>query len=246
MPPGRQAEIERLDQKPVAKGFRNVLRLDHQIAEPRARRQDDLCRLGGLLPALRDERLIRRKPGLALCLTRPRALPHPFELAFEGAAARRLLPALLLEPLLLLVEPSRIIALVRDAAAAVELEDPARDLVEEIAVVSDGHDGAGVVFQEALQPGHQLGVEMVGRLVEQQQVGPLQEEPAQRDAAPLAARQIGDLGITGRAAQRVHRNLDGAIEVPGVPPARSFPAVRPARRSRHPSRLPRGSRQSAR
>jgi hypothetical protein len=35
-----------------------------------------------------------------------------------------------------------------------------------------------------LQPGHALGVEVVGRLVEQQQVGRLEQQLAQRDAAP--------------------------------------------------------------
>jgi hypothetical protein len=95
----------------------------------------------------------------------------------------------------LLVEPSRVIALVRNAAAAVELEDPAGHLVEEIAVVRDGHDGAGIVFQETLQPSHRLGVEMVRRLVEQQQVGALQEKPAQCHPAPLTARQIGAAGF---------------------------------------------------
>ena len=39
-----------------------------------------------------------------------------------------------------------------------------------------------------LQPGHGLGVEMVGRLVEQQQVGPFQKNLAQRDATTFAAR----------------------------------------------------------
>ena len=72
--------------------------------------------------------------------------------------------------------------------AAIELEDPARDFVEEIAVVGDRHDGPGVVLEKALQPAHRLGVEMVGRLVEEQQVGPLQQQSAQRHAAPLAAR----------------------------------------------------------
>ncbi len=191
-----------------------MLRLDHQIAEPWPRGEHDLRRLRRLLSALRDQILIGRQPGLALGLARPRALAHPFELAFEGAAARRLLPAFLLETLLLLVEPARVIALVGDTAAAVELEDPPGHLVEEIAVVGHGHDGPGVVFQETLQPGDQFGVEMVGRLVEQQQIGPLQEKPAQCHPAPLAARQIGDLGVARRAAQRVHRDLDGAVEVP--------------------------------
>ncbi len=99
---------------------------------------------------------------------------------------------------------------------AVELEDPAGDVVEEVAIVGDGDDGARILLEEALEPGHRLGVEMVGRLVEQQHVGLLQQEPAQRDAAPLAAGELRDLGVARRQAQRVHRDLDGAIELPGV------------------------------
>ena len=74
-------------------------------------------------------------------------------------------------------------------AAAIELENPAGDVVEEVAIVRDGDDRAGIVLEEALEPGDRFGVEMVGRLVEQQQVGRLQQQPAQRDAAALAARQ---------------------------------------------------------
>ncbi len=55
---------------------------------------------------------------------------------------------------------------------------------------------------------------MVGRLVEQQQLGLFQEQPAQRHAAPLAAGQFCHLGVVGRAAQRVHRQIDLGIEIP--------------------------------
>jgi len=51
---------------------------------------------------------------------------------------------------------------------AVEFEDPAGDLVEEIAVMRHRDDGAGIVLEEPLQPGDRFGVQMVGRLVEQQ------------------------------------------------------------------------------
>ena len=54
--------------------------------------------------------------------------------------------------------------------AALELEDPLRHVVEEVPVVGDRHDGAGVVLQEPLQPVDALRVEMVRRLVEQQEV----------------------------------------------------------------------------
>ena len=43
-----------------------------------------------------------------------------------------------------------------------------------------------------------------------------QQQPAQRDAAALAAGQGRDVGVARRAAQRVHGDLDVALEVPGV------------------------------
>ena len=100
--------------------------------------------------------------------------------------------------------------------AAVELEDPARDVVEEVAIVGDGDDGALVLLEVALEPADRLGVEVVGRLVEQQQVGRGQQQPAERDAAALAAGELGHVGVGGREAQRVHRGVELGVEVPGV------------------------------
>ena len=91
-----------------------------------------------------------------------------------------------------------------------------RDVVEEVAVVGDGDDGARVLVEEALQPLDRLGVEVVGRLVEQEQVGVLEQQPAERHAALLAAGQGRDVGVVGRAAQGVHRDVDVALEVPRV------------------------------
>ncbi len=68
----------------------------------------------------------------------------------------------------------------------------------------------------ALQPVHRLGVEMVGGLVEQQQVGCAQEQPAQRHAAALAARERLHVGVGRRQAQGVHRVLELGVEVPSV------------------------------
>ena len=44
--------------------------------------------------------------------------------------------------------------------------------------MGDGDDRPRVLVEEALQPLHRLGVEVVGRLVEQQQVGVLEQQPA--------------------------------------------------------------------
>ena len=78
----------------------------------------------------------------------------------------------------------------------------------------DGDDRALVVLEEPLEPRDRLGVEMVRRLVEQQQIRRLQQQAAQRDAAPLAARQRLDLDVGRRKPQRFHRELELRVELP--------------------------------
>ncbi len=82
--------------------------------------------------------------------------------------------------------------------------------------MGDDQDRARIVAQVAFEPVHRLGVEMVGGLVEQQQVRLVEQEPAQRDPAALAAGELGDVGVVRRAAQRVHRQVDLGIEFPQV------------------------------
>ena len=143
-------------------------------------------------------------------------MPDPLELALERPLALALRLLFLLQPVLLLLEPRRVVAFPGNAVAAIELENPAGDVVEEVPVVRDGDDRARVVLQKALEPGDRFGVEVVGRLVEQQQIGRLQQQPAQRDAAALAARERRDVSVGRRQPQRVHRELEARIEIPGV------------------------------
>ena len=82
--------------------------------------------------------------------------------------------------------------------------------------MGDGQDGALVIGEVLLEPLHALGVEVVGRLVEQQQIGLGQQQLAQRHAATLAAGQVGDGLVGRRAAQRVHRLLELRVDIPRV------------------------------
>jgi hypothetical protein len=59
--------------------------------------------------------------------------------------------------------------------------------------VAGHHDGARVVAQEALEPQDRLEVEVVGRLVEQQQVGSREQDLGERDPHLPAARQRRDV-----------------------------------------------------
>ena len=168
----REVEGEVVEEELVAEGLLHALGPHDDVAEARARRDVDLVRLAaGLDAALGDELLVRLQARLALRLPRARGHAHPLELALERALARALGLLLDLEARFLLLEPGGVVALPRDARAAVELEDPARDVVEEVAVVRDGDDGARELLEELLEPGDGLGVEVVRGLVEEEHVG---------------------------------------------------------------------------
>ena len=80
----------------------------------------------------------------------------------------------------------------------------------------DRDDGALVALEEALQPGDGLGIEVVRRLVEEEQVRRREEQPAERDAASLAARKGRHVLLTRWAAERIHRRVEHLVEAPGV------------------------------
>jgi hypothetical protein len=189
MPPGGSLKDRPVHQELAVIGLGQALGLDHHAAEARARRDDDLRRLVllfGLL-GLAHQIVIGGDPRLGLGLAGPGGGGDPLPFRRNGAQPRFLLAAFLLQALLLLLQPGGIVALVGNAAAAVQFQDPARHIVQEVAVVGDHHDGARIVRQEALQPGDAFGVQMVGRLVQQQHVGAAQQQLHQRDAALFPA-----------------------------------------------------------
>src|SRR5690606_3209177 len=109
--------------------------------------------------------------GLGLGLAPLGVLAHPFELLLDGALAGGFGSLFLLQALFLLLEPGAVVALPGNAMAAVEFENPFAGVVEEIAVVSDGHHRTWKTLQELLKPFDAFGIEVVGGFVEQQHVG---------------------------------------------------------------------------
>ena len=213
---GREHKVEVFKQLLVAERLCQAVGLDDLVAEARAVGDEDFEALLLLFLVFVEQLVVAVETGLTLCLTRLGCHAHPFELALEGLAALRGLLLLLGHALGLLVEPRAVVALPGYALAAVELEDPAGHVVEEVAVVGDGDDRAGILLQMLLQPVYRLGVEVVGGLVEQQHVGLLQQQAAQGHAAALATAEGVDLLVVGRALQGVHRALQLRVDVPRV------------------------------
>src|SRR5690606_28800232 len=130
-------------------------------AEALADRDDDLRVAGTAIGRGLHQFVIGADTGLGLGLAGLRRGGDPLLLAGERLLPGRLFAAFLLHALGLGLQVGGIVALVGDAAAAVELEDPAGDIVEEVAIVRDHQHGARIFAQVLFEPGDRLGVEMV-------------------------------------------------------------------------------------
>ncbi len=216
MPPRGRLKLRVLDEEFLPETLAEVAGLDHQIPQPGAGRDEELLGFIALLLFLRGQFLEPGEARLALGVPALGAGAHPFQLGLHGLLAGRFLLLLDFESLFLLLQPGRIVALPGDAVAAVQLQDPAGDVIEKIAIVGDGHDGAGVFGQEAFQPGHALRVQVIGRFIEQQHVRVGQQQFAQGDAPAFAAGEPVDIRVPGRQAQGFRRDFQFTLQVVAV------------------------------
>ena len=100
--------------------------------------------------------------------------------------------------------------------AGVHLENPLGDVVEEVAVVRDDDEGALKALEEGLNPGHRLGIQVVGRLVEQEDIGVGDKQAAHRHTALFATGEHPRLRLRVGATQRLHCQLHLMVEAPEV------------------------------
>ena len=111
------------------------------------------------------------------------------------ALLRGALGAHLLEVVLALLEVGGIVSRIRGDASVLERSHMVDACVHEGAVMGDDEDGPLVCGDEPAQPLHALQIEMVGRLVEEQQVGSAKKELRERDAHLPAARELGTRAV---------------------------------------------------
>ena len=104
----------------------------------------------------------------------------------------------------------RVVARVRLELLRVDVDDRVDDAVEEVAVVRDEEQRARIAGEPVLEPQHGVEVEMVGRLVEEQQVGAAHQRLREVEPHPPAAGEArhgiavarGRKAEPGRAASR--------------------------------------------
>src|SRR5246127_1648158 len=122
-PAGGQLEREVVDEEAVAVGLAQRVGLDDHVAEPGAGRDVDLDLVELDVAVLGEQRLVRIEAGLGFGAPGRGVEAHPLQLLLDRSLAGRLLTLLLGESLLLLLQPAGVVALIRDAAAAVQLQD---------------------------------------------------------------------------------------------------------------------------
>ena len=88
------------------------------------------------------------------------------------------------------VFPLCIVCKTTNVSAAIETEDSGGDAVQQIAVVGNQHQRTGKVEQIFFQDFERGNIQIVGRLIEQQNVGRLQHQPGDEHPRPLAAGEV--------------------------------------------------------
>ena len=197
---------EAREELPPAHPLAGVFAFDDLAAQPRACRAEGHPGLGlraldgaHLLKAL-DARLLLRAPGL-------RTPADPLQLPPQNGAALARLRVFHVQPCSLLLEIVGKIAVVQVQLSPAQLRDARADAVKEVAVVRDHHQCATVGRKPPLEPGDGLCVDVVGRLVEQQQVDGPDQRRRQRDALFLPARKRAHVAVKVRDAQLCQQRL---------------------------------------
>ena len=191
--------------------------LEHLVAQTRAHRDADVGPVELLACAgLGLHLLIASQTGLVLGLTGLGAGAHPLELGLHALGELGVAVALSLDTRGLGLQIRGVVALVGIKVAAVDLADPLGNVVQEVAIVCDGKHRALVVVQEVLEPQDRLGVQVVGGLIEQQQVGSFEQQLAQGHATALAAGKHIDRHVGIGQLQGIHSLAELGIDIPAV------------------------------
>ncbi|CFL98495.1 Uncharacterised protein [Bordetella pertussis] len=190
----------------VAERLADVLEFGDQLARTLAlgQRQTDVADAFAALGAFDAQLFEPAHAAFVAGAARLDALADPDFFLGQQLVEAGLLQALGFEPLRLALLPLRKIAGKAEQAAAVELDDAGRHRVEEAPVVGDDDGRALPVAQHGFQPCDAVEVQVVGRFVQQQQVGFVDQGARQRDALAHAAGQAGDRRF-GRQSQAFER-----------------------------------------
>ena len=183
---------------PVAVGEAGVLGLDHQHA-PTARppgRASGRCRSAPGAPVRSSRRAFERPdPPLVAGPAGLDPLADPDLLLGQPLVEEGVLALLGRQRGLLALEEGRVVARPVEEPAAVDLDDPGGQPAEERPVVGDEDQRPAEPEQVVFEPADRLDVQVVRRLVEQQDVGLADQRPGEQDPALHARGERLERGV---------------------------------------------------
>ena len=209
-----EREIEPAKQRAPAEVHAEVAQLDDAIAQLRRRRDAQLHVLLDHRPVLRGGFVVTLEPVLLFAALRPRTLPHPGQFLFQKHLALVLDGGVGGLALGLVQQVIGVVAGVREKPAIGQLDHALRHAVEKIAVVRDDQERTMELIEKFRDPLDGFRVQMVRRLVEDQQVGVRDQGAAHRHAPFLAAGKRLDAPVGGGTVQVRHRGLDAPVQRP--------------------------------
>ena len=182
---------------------RHVLELHETLRRDRHRRESELERAVGVRGRDPLHALERLDPALRLLRLRglgPEAIDERLQMGDLPLLLRvsRLLQRELLRTFALEL---RIVAAVGLQLPRVEMDDSADDAIEKIAVVRDEQQRSGVAREPVLQPQHGVEVEVIGGLVEEQEVRAAHQGLREIEPHSPAARESGDRTLVSRCGE---------------------------------------------
>ena len=212
---GREDQVQAAEQRPAAERFAQPLHLDHFLRPAVGGVEIDgrspagaggVALLGFGQLAHQPARLLDPPLGLG----RPRLGPavEPFDFPPDPAGQRRLAARLGGQEFLALHQEVAVAAVDAQVPVGVrpaQFHHAVAGVLQEVAVVADEQEGERRVRQQPFQPQDAFDVEVVGRLVEQEDVGLADELPGDRQPlAPPAGERAGLLPEVGEPDAAEH------------------------------------------
>ncbi len=89
-------------------------------------------------------------------------------------------------------------------------------MVKEITVVCHGYDCARILLKMLLKPVDRFCIKVVGRLVEKQDIGLLEQQTAESHTAFLTTGKHSDFFVIRRTTESIHGAFELIVDVPGI------------------------------
>jgi outer membrane receptor protein involved in Fe transport len=228
---GLQNDADVIENFRLSEGLLQVTGLDDGLREARRCGELEFRHLRPLEPLLAEQLAGALDAGLRLRATRLGASAQPRHLLGNPLLAFVFAGLLVLEVDELLLEVRLVVAGVADEATGLtvgdvrlDLDDAVDEAVEERAVVRDEEQRGVARVELVFEPFDRLGVEVVGGLVEHEEVGVGEERARDGDAFALAAGELLDGLVPARRVDaEAVEELSGFVR--GVPAAEVLDAL---------------------